>query len=143
MSPTPYAGWDFAQVIGGPFNEGATGDRAAFAVHGSTPDYTSVKPTAGLSVSATYIATNGINITPSASAAMEYELGNNGVAATLYAADGTYFRSSHVNLDPLDAKLSAGISAGKDNMALFSNVYSRIAGNWNDTTVEVGLKVAF
>jgi hypothetical protein len=46
-------------------------------------------------------------------------------------------------LDPEDALVSLGITAGKANWSLFATYTGRLSGNWNSQSAAAGVRVRF
>jgi hypothetical protein len=140
----PAAGLRVASVGGGAhFAETASGIASAFAVRGRTAQYNSVQPYLRLSAGKSFVTQSGITVRPDVAIGYEYEAGTQGVATALTGADGTVFETPHNRLDPSDALISAGISAGKGNWSLFIGYSARISGNWNNQTAEAGFRSVF
>jgi hypothetical protein len=140
----PAAGMRVATIGGGgKFAEAASGLALAYAVSGKTSGYTSVQPYVVMNASKSFALPSGWSLRPNAEAGYEYEAGTHGVSTTLIGADGTVFYTPHNDLDPSDALLSAGVTAGKANWSLFATYTAHLSGNWNTQTAEAGLRYTF
>jgi outer membrane autotransporter protein len=140
----PAAGLRVASVGGGAhFAESAAGIAGAFAVRGKTAQYNSVQPYVGLSASKSFVTQSGITVRPNVAIGYEYEAGMHGVSTMLAAADGTVFETPHNGLDPSDALISGGVSAGRNNWSLFIGYTARLSGNWNTQTADAGFRTVF
>jgi hypothetical protein len=140
----PAAGLRIARVDGGGnFSEPTTGIAAAYAVTGKTPSYTSVQPFLLLSASESFVTDSGMTITPDAQIGVEYEAADRGAATPLITANGFTLDSPHNSLDPEDALVSLGITAGKANWSLFATYTGRLSGNWNSQMADAGVRVRF
>jgi hypothetical protein len=140
----PAFGLRVAGVGGGAhFTEAASGVARAFAVHGNTPQYNSVQPYLMLSAAKIFVTQAGIAVRPDMTIGYEYEAGMHGASTTLMPTDGTVFHTPYNGLDPSDALISAGISAGRKHWSLFINYTARASGNWNTQTAEAGFRMTF
>lgn len=139
----PAAGIMVAGVNGNDFGETAPVGLSAYALSVNGTTYSSVRPYASLQVNDSFTTASELLISAHARAGYEYEAGDRGVSTSLLAADGTGFSSSHLNLDPSDALLSAGVSVGKNNWSLYANYVAHVSGNWTAQTGEFGVHVKF
>jgi hypothetical protein len=139
----PAAGIRIASVSAGGFAESAPGEEQAFAVRGAGSGYDSVQPFVNIDVSKKFLTPDYIAIMPDLSAGYLYEAGTRGRAVTVNSQDGTTFETSHLGLAGSAAELQAGVSAGKDNWALYARYSADISANWTSQTGEVGLRIRF
>jgi uncharacterized protein with beta-barrel porin domain len=140
----PAAGIEAASVGGASFAEGAGGgEEDYFAVAGKAGGYTSLRPFVLVQASEDFVSPSQMVVTPDLQVGYQYELDKRGIATFLTSADGTGFTTPHNDLDPSDFLVSAGISAGKDNWALFATYTAQLSGNWTTQTGEAGLRIRF
>jgi hypothetical protein len=140
---TPSAGLKFAVIATGGFAETAPSGLSPFAVKAQSNSYTSAQPYLNLKLSKTFTTSSLVTITPSVAFGYALEAGNNGKSVNLTSQDGTWFNSGHTNLDASGAKLAAGITAGKNNWALYASYAATIAGNYTAQAGEAGLQINF
>jgi len=140
---TPAAGVKFAAVDTGSFAETAPTVLAAFKVDASSSSYTSVQPFVNLGLSKIFTTESQVTITPDVSVGYTLEAGDRGKSVTVEAPDGTVFGSGHTSLDEGGAQLEAGVSAGKNNWALYAKYSAFVAGNWTAQAGEAGLQIKF
>jgi hypothetical protein len=143
VSVTPAAGIKFATADSGSFSESAPALLAAFKVTGASSTYTSVEPFVNLGLSKAFVTDSALTITPEASVGFQLEAGDRGKSVDVTAPDGTVFASSHTNLDAGGAKVEAGISAGRNNWALYAKYAATLSGNWTAQAGEAGLQIKF
>jgi hypothetical protein len=140
---TPAGGVKFAAVNTGSFAETAPTELAPFKVDVDSSSYTSVQPFVNLGLSKIFTTDSQVTITPDVSVGYTLEAGDRGKSVNAVAPDGTVFGSGHTDLDEGGAQLAAGISAGKNNWALYANYTAFVSGNWTAQAGEAGLQIKF
>jgi fibronectin-binding autotransporter adhesin len=140
---TPTAGIKFAAVNTDGFSETAPSGLSPFAVKAQSSSYTSVQPFLSLKISKSFTTESLVTITPSVAVGYALEAGNTGKSVNLTSQDGTLFASNHSNLDASGAKLAAGITAGKNNWALYARYVATIGNNYTAQAGEAGLQINF
>ncbi|HEY3797047.1 MAG TPA: autotransporter outer membrane beta-barrel domain-containing protein [Caulobacteraceae bacterium] len=116
---------------------------AAFALSGAAANQTAVSPFASLSVSRRMTTSSGWELTPDAEAGFRYDAIAAGLNQTLIAADGTPFFGNGAGLDRDSALLGVSLTAHKGGWTGFVKYRASVAGDWNDQSVNLGLRYSF
>jgi hypothetical protein len=143
VAVTPAAGVKFASANAGGFSETSSTLLAPFEVSGGNSSYTSVQPYVNLGLSKIFTTESQIAITPQATVGYTLEAGDRGKAVTVNTQDGTAFATGHTSLDTGAAQIEAGISAGKNNWALYAKYAALLSGNYTAQAGEAGLQIKF
>jgi uncharacterized protein with beta-barrel porin domain len=139
---TPAAGVLISYVSSGAFRESDPAD-PAFAISGPSSHTTVVSPYVTVGVSREFTTSSGLKLTPDAEIGYRYDGVAGGFAQTLIASDGTAFFGNQVKLDQSSALIGVSLTAHQGQWTGFVKYRASVAGDWNDQSIQAGVRVAF
>lgn len=143
VSVNPAAGLIVSYVSTGAFAETNVAN-PAFAVSGTGANWTGVSPFAQVGISKEFTAGQGMKIVPDALIGYRYDAAaSGGPVPTLIAADGTPFAAPRAGLNPNSALLGLSLTAHQGSWTAYLKYRASVARDWNDQSVDVGVRLAF
>jgi uncharacterized protein with beta-barrel porin domain len=143
FSVNPAAGLIVSYVSTGAFAE-TDAINPGFAVSGTGASWTGVSPFAQVGISREFTTGQGLKITPDALIGYRYDAAaSGGPVPTLIAADGTPFAAPRPGLNPNSALLGVSLTAHQGGWTAYLKYRASVASDWNDQSVDVGVRLAF